>query len=86
MVDHNPLCLANAHGATHGLLHEGRSPPRAAEDDALEVLQVEADTTTLQLDEKNLMFLSLHMRLLQDLRTLSVAALATVALDQTNLL
>lgn len=86
VVDHDPLALTNAHGATHGLLHEGRSPPWTTEDDALEVLEVEADTSTLELDQENLVLVFLHMCLLQDLSALGVAAFTTVGLDQTNLL
>lgn len=64
MMNHYPLALANAHGATHGLLHEGRSPPRTTEDNPLEVLEVEAYTTALKLNKENLVLLGLGVSFL----------------------
>ena len=55
MVDLDLLSLADADSATDGLVHQSGRPPRAHEDDAVTVLEIETHATRLQLDEEHLL-------------------------------
>ena len=53
MIDLHLLLLPNAYCPPDGLAHESARPPGAHEDDVREVLQVEAHTPALYVDEEN---------------------------------
>ena len=54
IVDLDHIFLADAHRPPDGLLHERARPPGAGKDDAVEVLEIEAHATRLELNEENM--------------------------------
>jgi len=86
VIHRHNLLLTNPDSPSHGLVHKSLGPPGTCEDDLVEVLEIEARATRLELDEKHLLLAlhQRHVRAIQNILLLSSREAAVILLDEFN--